>query len=71
MTVVKRTVLFVLECGVALAVAGLVLGLGIPLMQNLGWFPGRPWNLVLILVTMIALVALATLRPGGSLRPRR
>lgn len=71
MSLAARIASFVLECGVACAAAGLVLGLVIPLTRYLGWTLGPPWNVVLIFGILLGLVAGATLRPGGSLRPRK
>lgn len=71
MSLAARLGSFVLECGLAFGAAGLVLGLVIPLVRHLGWTLGASGHVVLIFGTLLGLVALATLRPGGSLRSRK
>ena len=68
MAVVKRGVQFLLEVLVAFLVAGIVLGLLIPGLTYLDRVPRYPWNAVLYSGALLAIVAAATLRRGGSLR---
>jgi len=66
----RRIVQFVGECVAGVMIAGVVLGAAVPLLSNRGLMPGWPWNGVMIGGTMALLVAVATLRPRGSLRRR-
>lgn len=68
MAVGNRVVQFVFEVLVAFLAAGVVLGLLIPGLTYLGRLPGYPWNAVLFAGVLLALVAVTTLRRGGSLR---
>jgi len=68
MAVVKRVVQFMFEVLVAFLAAGIVLGLLIPGLTYLDRLPGYPWNAVLFSGVLLALIGLATLRRGGSLR---
>jgi hypothetical protein len=68
MGVTGRVLQFAVECVVAFAIAGVLLGLAVPFLSRAGWMPGYPWNAALILGLMAFLIGVATLRPGGSLR---
>jgi predicted PurR-regulated permease PerM len=63
-----RSVQFVLELVVAILAAGVVSALLIPLLSYLDRMPAYPWNGVLVFGVMVAVIALVTLRHGGSLR---
>jgi len=59
------------EMLLALAVAGVMLAVVLPLGIRRGWIVQGSWGgAVLIVVTMLALPAAAIFRPGGPLRRR-
>jgi len=63
-----RALQLLLEVVVGFLVAGIVSALLIPFLNYLDRMPSYPWNAVLVFAVMVGFIALATLRPGGSLR---
>ena len=68
MAALKRALQFLLEVLVAVLAAGAVVGVLIPGLNYLDRMPSYPWNAALIWGVLLAFVAVATLRRGGSLR---
>ena len=64
----KRALQLLLEVVAGFLVAGVVNALLIPFLRYLDRMPQYPWNAVLVIGVMFGMIALATLRPGGSLR---